>query len=75
VLYIFGPDGSSIEMVSYLGWSGGELIRGIAVGPSDELYLVGRTDSNDFPATSGAFQRTRAAATDAFVIKLVRTDN
>lgn len=74
VLFIFGPDGSTLEMVTYLGWSGDDLIRGIAVGSSGELYLVGQTDSGDFPATAGAFQRTRGAAADAFVIKLVRTD-
>lgn len=75
VLYIFGPDGSTVEMLTYLGWSGEELIRGIAVGPADELYLVGRTDSNDLPVTSGALQRSHATDADAFVIKLVRTDN
>lgn len=75
VLYILGPDGSTIEMLTYLGWNGDELIRGVAVGPSDELYLVGRTDSSNLPVSSNAFQRSHAIDADAFVIKLVRTGN
>ena len=37
-----------------------------------EVYLVGKTASDDFPVTPGAFRPKRNGGLDAFVIKLVR---
>lgn len=75
VIYILDPQGSSVVMLSYLGGNGADLIRGIAVGPNDELYLVGETDSGDFPVTSGAFQPSFRGGRDGFVVKLAPTGN
>lgn len=74
VLYAFRPNGSLLY-ATYLGGSGHDLIRGIAIGPADEVYLVGRTDSDDFPITAGAFQTTRGGMHDGFVMKLVLQSN
>ncbi len=71
VLFILDPSGS-VRYATYLGGSGTELIRGIAIGPTGEIYLGGRTDSPDFPVTQGAFQ-TSPDGQDGFVIKLVPT--
>ncbi|MFQ5690791.1 MAG: hypothetical protein ACE5HQ_11025 [Gemmatimonadota bacterium] len=71
-LMVLAPDASSVLFSTYLGGSGNELIRGVAVGPSGELYLVGRTDSPDFPVTTGAVQTSLGGDSDAFVVKLVR---
>jgi hypothetical protein len=69
-LVILEPDGS-LGYATYLGGSGEELIRGIVLGPSGEIYLVGRTTSDDFPVTAAAFQRKRAGDHDGFIVKLI----
>ncbi len=70
VLFILNPDGS-LRYASYVGGSGGDLVRGVALGPSGEIYLVGHTDSDNFPITSGAAQTRRGGSFDGFVLKLV----
>jgi hypothetical protein len=56
---------------TYLGGSGDDWVRGVTIGPDGALYLVGATTSDNFPVTSGAYQRNRAGAEDAFVVKLM----
>ena len=56
---------------TYLGGSGADLVRGIALGPAGEVYLVGSTTSRDFPVTPNAAQTSLGGKTDAFVVKLV----
>lgn len=70
VLAILSPDGSDLLYATYLGGSGEDLIRSIALGPEGEVYLVGKTDSSDFPVTAGAAQEIRGGKMDAFVAKL-----
>ena len=41
---------------TYLGGSGADFGYGIAVDAAGNTYIVGETQSNNFPATSGAFQ-------------------
>ena len=55
---------------TYLGGSGGDLIRSMALGPKGELFLVGNTTSPEFPVTPRAVQRTFGGKSDAFVVKL-----
>jgi hypothetical protein len=71
-LAILDSDGSRLLYCTYLGGSGGDMIRSVAPGPKGELYLVGNTASPDFPVTAGAAQtRLGGGSGDAFVIKLV----
>lgn len=73
VLAIFNPEGSKLLYASYLGGSGEELIRSIALSPDGSVYLVGNTSSPDFPVTRGVVQhRFGGGSGDAFVVKLVR---
>lgn len=55
---------------SYLGASGEDRCLGVALGGSDEVYLCGLTDSENFPATPGALQTTNAGQPDGFVAKV-----
>lgn len=61
----------SLLYSTYLGGEGEDLIRGVALGPAGELYLVGLTSSEDFPVTSGALQTARGGAEDGFAVRLV----
>ncbi len=54
---------------TYLGGSGMDSIRALAVDSSGNAYLAGYTDSVDVPV-SGAFQSTSRGGVDAFVAKL-----
>lgn len=78
VLAVLSPDGSELVYASYLGGSGNDLIRSVALGPNrrarrpnGEVYLVGGTSSKDFPVTPDAFQTTLPGKGAAFVVKLV----
>ena len=55
---------------TYLGGSGHEESGGIAVDTSGNSYVTGRTQSLNFPTTSGALQTANAGGGDAFVTKL-----
>ena len=71
VFAILSPDGSKLLYSTFLGGSGQELIRSIAIGKDGAVFLVGKTTSDNFPATSAAFQPKRTGGVDAFVVKLV----
>ena len=63
------PDGSALEYSTYLGGAGLDIGHAIAV-MAGSAYITGSTESDDFPATPGAFQRAKAGEGDAFVAKL-----
>jgi hypothetical protein len=71
-LAVFSPEGAELLYATFLGGSGEDLIRSIALGPQGELLLVGRTTSPDFPITAGTVQPTYQGGGDAFVMKLER---
>jgi hypothetical protein len=68
---VFSPDGSELFYATYLGGTGGEIIRSLALGSNGEVYLVGSTSSRDFPVTANAVRTTLGGNGDAFVVKLV----
>jgi hypothetical protein len=54
---------------TYLGGSGSDIGNSIAVDSKGHAYVVGRTQSDDFP-TKNPFQETRHGGRDIFVTKL-----
>ena len=74
VLAVISPDGSRLVYATFLGGSGDDLIRSVALGPNGEVYLIGSTSSRDFPATPNTVQTDLGGNADAFVVKLVPTD-
>ena len=55
---------------TFLGGSGSDIGKAIAVDASGSVYLAGQTFSSDFPTTAGAFNRSYSGAGDAFLAKL-----
>lgn len=65
-----------IAYATYLGGSGDDMIRGVALGPGGELYLMGHTASPDFPVTRRAAQaKFGGGSGDAFVVKLAPSES
>jgi len=70
VLAVLSPDGARLLYATYLGGSGKDMIRSVALGPNGEVYMVGSTSSGDFPATPGCLQREPGGGGDAFIARL-----
>jgi hypothetical protein len=70
-LAILSPDGSRMLYCTYLGGSGDDMVRSVALGPNGEVYLVGHTGSADFPVTAGAAQTKYRGKGDAYLVKLI----
>ena len=64
------PAGDRLVYATFLGGSGSDYGDGIAVDESGSAYVTGITDSDDFPTTPGAYDRTYNGGHDAFVVKL-----
>ena len=63
-------DGMALNFSTYLGGSGGDYGRGLALDGAKNIYLTGYTDSQDFPIHE-AFQDAYAGGTaDSFAVKL-----
>ena len=63
-------NGSSLIFATFIGGSEGDEPGAMTQDNSGNLYLVGSTESSDFPTTSGAYDRTHNGEEDAFVVKL-----
>ncbi len=63
-------DGSELEYSTYLGGDDHcDMALAIAVDSSGNAYVGGETHSDDFPATSGAYDESYNGGGDAFVAK------
>jgi beta-propeller repeat-containing protein len=62
--------GSALSYSTYLGGSGEDAGRGIAVDNTGDAYVTGGTSSTNFPTTAGAYQSSYSGNTDAFVTKI-----
>ena len=66
------PTGTALVYSTYLGGSASDLGQGIAVDSSGNAYVVGMTNSTDFPMMN-PLQPANGGAYDAFVAKLSPT--
>lgn len=63
-------DGSSLAYSTFIGGSADEETSGdMALGPDDTVYIVGATESVDFPTTAGAYD-TVSNGQDAVIVRL-----
>jgi hypothetical protein len=63
------PDGTAPVYITYLGGRGDESGYGIRVDADGSAFIVGTTNSTDFPVAN-PFQATLAGQTDAFISRL-----
>jgi hypothetical protein len=62
--------GTALAYSTYLGGSGIDYGKGIAVDASGAAYVTGYTTSSDFPVVAGSYKTTKTASTDVFITKL-----
>ncbi len=72
---VINPAGSALVYSSYLGGtgnvSGGDEAFGIALDSAGDVWVVGQTDSSDFPWKPGAISVTHGSGNfDGFVVKI-----
>jgi hypothetical protein len=65
--------GTALVYSTYIGGSGGDEGKAIAVDGSGNAYVTGYTESTDYDVTPGAFQTTNGGSRDVFVTKLNAT--
>ena len=65
------PDGKRLTFCTLLGGGGGEFFLMPTVGADGSIYLVGQTDSRDFPVTARAVQKRNRGNHDGVILKLV----
>ena len=61
---------ASLVASTYLGGSGLDVARTIAVAPDGQVYVAGFTRSGDFPNTQNSFRSFYAGGGDAFLTRL-----
>jgi hypothetical protein len=64
------PSGGALVYSTYLGGSGSEFGRAIALGADGTAYVTGDTNSANFPLSAGAVQTLKGSNEDSFVAKL-----
>jgi hypothetical protein len=67
--------GTALVYSTFLGGSGNDGANGIAINEAGNAYVIGFTDSSNFPVTPGAFQTTKGAGLDAFVTEVSTAGN
>lgn len=69
----FNPDASQLIYSTYFGGNNHDYINDIAVDNEQNIYIVGETNSNNFPTSSNAYQKYLFGKNnhlDAFVSKI-----
>jgi hypothetical protein len=68
------PDGSTLIYSTFIGGSAFDEGRDIAVDNTDQVYVIGDTESSDFPTLS-PLQSSNTGNQDAFILKLNANGN
>jgi hypothetical protein len=63
-------NGQNLVASTFLGGDGNDSGEDVALGDAGNVFVTGWTDSNNFPTSVGAYDRTQNGNIDAFVVKL-----
>lgn len=69
----FSPDGTNRIWATYIGGADNEQPHSMVVDANDNLVIVGRTYSNNYPVTAGCYDPTYNDSADLVVSKLNST--
>lgn len=64
----FNPLGTALIYSTYLGGSNNDTPASLFVNSAGELVVLGRSYSNNYPVTAGAFQGTKVDTTEADIV-------
>lgn len=67
----FSPDGTSLVYSTFLGGKALDIAYDVAVDENGSAYVVGKTESTDFPTTVGANDTSHNGGEDVFVLKVL----
>jgi hypothetical protein len=67
------PIGSSLVYATFLGGERIEPCDAVALDSSGNLWVIGKTESPDFPVAPSAFMETHGGVADAFVVEIGET--
>ncbi len=66
----YDPDGTTQIYATYIGGSEGDFPHSMIADFNGQLFILGSTESADYPVTSNAFQNTKGLFQDIVVTKL-----
>jgi hypothetical protein len=69
-IFRLNPSGTALTYSGFIGGSGIDAGRAVAVDPGGNAYVTGNTESANFPVTMGAFDTVQNGLADAFVTKV-----
>lgn len=70
VIYKFDTTLSTLSAATFIGGTGTETLRMMAIGSDNSVYVAGTTQGTAFPTTSGAYQTTYGGGSgDIFISK------
>lgn len=70
-LLSLAPNGTDLYYSTFLGGSDTEVFSSLALGPSGRVWVVGVTQSTNFPTTENAFNRSASGLNDLFVTSFI----
>lgn len=67
----FKPGAKTIAFAKLMGGSGDESFEAIYAGEEEEPYIIGNSNSSNFPVSSKAYQKSNAGGYDLVIVKLI----
>ena len=66
----FNANLTNLDWATYLGGNNTDIVNSIKIAPNNDIYVVGNTLSNNFPATVGSINGGPLGGRDGFVARI-----
>lgn len=70
IIVKFNSDLTNLDWATYLGGADSDIVNSIKIAPNNDIYVVGNTLSNDFPASFGSINAGQIGGRDGFVARI-----